>query len=137
MSLSSSILTGCREKSRRRGSAGGDAIGLEKNGDAWVAYSLGNLMFAGNWNPKRKEAALLEVTWRPGDGKPDLAARALPLAVDNMPGEPFQPRFLTGDAAERVRRLMTCYADAREEGACEEALEKPEQEAEAVPPPIS
>jgi hypothetical protein len=111
--------------------------GLEQKGDAWVAYSLGNLMFAGNWNPKRKEAALLEVTWRPGDGKPDLAARALPLAVDNMPGEPFQPRFLTGEAAERVRHLMTCYADAREEGACEEALEKPEQEAEAVPPPIS
>ena len=111
--------------------------GLERDGEAWVAYSLGNLMFAGNWNPKRKESALLEVTLQTAGSTPRLAVRVLPLALDDLPAEPFQPRFLTGDAAERVRALMACYAGAREEGACEAELDQPTQEAAATPPPAS
>jgi poly-gamma-glutamate synthesis protein (capsule biosynthesis protein) len=96
--------------------------GLERIEGAWVAYSLGNLMFAGNWNPRRKEAALLELTWTAAS---PARVRILPVAVDNMPAEPFQPRFLAEDQAARVRALMNCYITAREEGACEAALDAP------------
>ena len=112
--------------------------GLEQIDDAWVAYSLGNLMFAGNWNPRRKEAALLELTWSEaghgGEGPGSRAqVRILPLAVDNMPAEPFQPRFLPEDQAARVRTLMNCYVTAREEGACEAALDPPVIPTEKAP----
>lgn len=104
--------------------------GLEQMEGAWVAYSLGNLMFAGNWNPRRKEAALLELTWSEGasggEGPGSRAqVRILPLAVDNLPKEPFQPRFLPEDRAARVRTLMRCYLTAQEEGACEAGLDPP------------
>ena len=96
--------------------------GLEQIEGATGAYSLGNLMVAGNWNPRRKEAALLELTWKEGSG---TRVRILPLAVDNLPAEPFQPRFLPEDQAARVHALMNCYITALEEGACEAALDPP------------
>ncbi|MCZ6832315.1 MAG: CapA family protein [Acidobacteria bacterium] len=96
--------------------------GLEQIAGATVAYSLGNLMFAGNWNPRRKEAALLELTWKEASR---TRVRILPLAVDNLPAEPFQPRFLPEDQAARVHALMNCYITALEEGACEAALDPP------------
>jgi poly-gamma-glutamate capsule biosynthesis protein CapA/YwtB (metallophosphatase superfamily) len=111
--------------------------GLEKKADAWVAYSLGNLMFAGNWNPQRKEAALLEATFSLEDQGSQLSVQALPLHLDNLPGEPFQPRFLAGEAAERVRQLMSCYVDAREEGLCEALIDGVPEDVEPSPLPAS
>ena len=45
---------------------------------------------------------------------------------------------LTGALAlNRVRALMACYADARQEGACEAALDEADREADITPPPAS
>ncbi len=95
---------------------------VEQRGRTHVAYSLGNLMFAGNWNPKRKQSALMEVRWRGGEDsaqRPAVSSRLLPLAIDSLPEEPFQPRFLSGQAAREVLDLIACYDRAESEMWCE------------------
>jgi len=96
--------------------------GFERIGEVPVAYSLGNLMFAGNWNPKRKDAVLLEITVGLGPaGSRSLATRFIPVSVDRQPGRPFQPWPYAESEAERVEYLIGCYLWAKEEGACEQA----------------
>ncbi len=122
-----------RELARVAVEAGADLVvghhphviqGFERIGEIPVAYSLGNLMFAGNWNPKRKDAALLEITAGLGPaGGRSLATRFIPVSVDRQPGRPFQPWPYTGSEAERVEYLIGCYLWAKEEGACEQAAE--------------
>ncbi|MFQ5720520.1 MAG: CapA family protein [Acidobacteriota bacterium] len=91
--------------------------GFERFGETFVAYSLGNLMFAGNWNPTFKDAALLEVLVpRTGRGLADT--RFLPIGVDSLPGAPFQPWFRTGADADRVLADLDCFSHATTEDAC-------------------
>lgn len=121
-----------RELARIAVDAGADAVvghhphvlqGFEWLGPNPVAYSLGNFVFAGNWNPRRKEAALLELTVRKdAGGSKFFRAQLLPISVDDQPGHPFQPYFYGAEEAERIRTLIRCYTTAAEEGACEEAL---------------
>ena len=94
--------------------------GSETIGRTFVAYSLGNLMFAGNWNPTFKDAALLEMQAAPAEpGGAGHVVRFLPIAVDDLPEAPFQPWFRTGDDARRVLRQIDCYSGATADGECD------------------
>jgi poly-gamma-glutamate synthesis protein (capsule biosynthesis protein) len=100
--------------------------GHERLNGTLVAYSLGNLVFAGNWSPTRKEAALLEVGFHAGGAaQGDLDFRFLPISVDRQPDFPFQPYFLEEPRAGAVRQYLDCYLGAVEEGECEAAGEPP------------
>jgi poly-gamma-glutamate synthesis protein (capsule biosynthesis protein) len=99
--------------------------GYERLDGTLVAYSLGNLVFAGNWNPTRKEAALLEIRFSTGDAvRESLDFDFLPISVDRQPGFPFQPYFLEEPRAGAVREALACYLGATEEGECEAAGEQ-------------
>jgi poly-gamma-glutamate synthesis protein (capsule biosynthesis protein) len=41
---------------------------VEQDGDSLIAYSLGNLVFDQNFSPDTRRSALLQATWREGEG---------------------------------------------------------------------
>jgi poly-gamma-glutamate synthesis protein (capsule biosynthesis protein) len=105
--------------------------GYEKLDRTLVAYSLGNLVFAGNWSPAFKEAALLEVRFATGGAsREEIDFRFLPISVDRQPDLPFQPYFLEEPRAGAVREKLACYLGATEEGDCEAPVEAPGPPAE-------
>lgn len=118
-----------RHLARVAAGAGADVIvghhphtlqGYERLDGSLVAYSLGNLVFAGNWNPTRKEAALLEIRFSTGDDvRKSLDFTFLPISVDRQPGFPFQPYFLQEPRSGAVREALACYLGAAEEGECD------------------
>ncbi len=124
-----------RELAHAAVEAGADAVvghhphvlqGFEMIGEVPVYYSLGNFVFAGNWNPRRKDAGLLELIARKdGEGKKSVKARLIPISVDRQPGFPFQPYLYPPAEAARVERLASCYLSAKEEGECEAKLGLP------------
>ena len=83
--------------------------GVELYRGAPIAYSLGNFVFGGNWDPKDKRAALLELTFA-GRGRP--SARLIPVLTDDSPTSPMQP-FLAPDpkAGEILSLVATLSAD--------------------------
>jgi poly-gamma-glutamate capsule biosynthesis protein CapA/YwtB (metallophosphatase superfamily) len=71
--------------------------GVELYRGAPIAYSLGNFVFGGNWDPRDKRTALAELTLLPG--KPALL-RMLPGVSDRYPASPVRAELTTGDEAE-------------------------------------
>lgn len=77
--------------------------GVEVYRGAVIAYSLGNFVFGGNWDPKDKQTALLEVKLTKGA---IVEARVIPAFSDAYPTVPVQPYLAQGAAAEGVLRHL-------------------------------
>lgn len=73
--------------------------GLEVYRGAPIAYSLGNFVFGGNWDPKDKRTALLELVLTKQAVK---AVRVVPAFSDAFPERPVQPYLAEGAQAEAV-----------------------------------
>lgn len=73
--------------------------GMEQYQGAPIVYSLGNFVFGGNWDPKDKRTALVELTVTPRGVK---AMAVLPAVSDHFPEAPAQPELLEGDAGQAV-----------------------------------
>jgi poly-gamma-glutamate synthesis protein (capsule biosynthesis protein) len=77
-----------------------------------IVYSLGNLVFGGNWNPRNKQAALFRVTL--GKGGKLLQSELVPILTDNYPEQPMQPRLLQGEAASQLFRHVSEHSSGFE-----------------------
>jgi len=77
--------------------------GIEVYKGAVIAYSLGNFVFGGNWNPGDKRTGLLELKFR---GGAFAGHRFLPAFSDKYPEVPVQPYFAEGDAGVAVLQHM-------------------------------
>ncbi len=64
--------------------------GIEVYHGAPIAYSLGNFVFGGNWDPKDKRTALLNLTF---DGTKLIDSTVTPAMSDAYPVRPVQPYF--------------------------------------------
>ncbi len=74
---------------------------MELQGGAPVVYSLGNLVFGGNWSPRDKRGALYRARFGPGGY---LGSEVVPLQTDRFPERPMQPVLVEGPAADAVLR---------------------------------
>ncbi len=78
--------------------------GMESYKGAPIIYSLGNFVFGGNWDPKDKRTALVELTFA---RKGYAGAKVLPARSDRFPEVPVQPYLVTGeDAASTLQYLL-------------------------------
>lgn len=73
--------------------------GIEVYQGAPIAYSLGNFVFGGNWNPGDKRTALFELKFK---GAKLASHRPIPAFSDRYPEVPVQPYFAEGDAGVAV-----------------------------------
>lgn len=64
-----------------------------------IAYSLGNFVFGGNWNPRDKRTALLELLF---DKQGVRKIGIVPAYSDAYPDVPVQPYLATGEKADAV-----------------------------------
>ncbi|MBL9037170.1 MAG: CapA family protein, partial [Archangium sp.] len=64
--------------------------GIEVYRGAPIAYSLGNFVFGGNWNPRDKRTALLHVSF---EKSRLLSTEVIPAMSDAYPERPVQPYF--------------------------------------------
>lgn len=81
--------------------------GIEVYEGAVIAYSLGNFVFGGNWNPHDKDAIILRATLT----KEGVAsAEVVPIKTTNPPDAFFQPFVLEGEAATRLLTDLTVYS---------------------------
>ncbi|MBI3989167.1 MAG: CapA family protein [candidate division NC10 bacterium] len=97
--------------------------GIEAYGGGIIAYSLGNLVFGGNWDPQDKDSIILKVRL----GRDGIrGVEIVPIRTTNPPHAYFQPVELQGDEAARVIRRLRVYSrgfptvealEAREAGA--------------------
>lgn len=73
--------------------------GMEQYKGAPIIYSLGNFVFGGNWDPKDKKTALVElkVTKQGVRG-----VTVVPAYSDQFPDVPVQPYLAEGEAAQAV-----------------------------------
>jgi Bacterial capsule synthesis protein PGA_cap len=74
---------------------------MELMGGAPVVYSLGNLVFGGNWSPRDKRGALYRARFGPGGY---LGSEVLALQTDRYPERPMQPLLVEGLAEDAVLR---------------------------------
>jgi poly-gamma-glutamate synthesis protein (capsule biosynthesis protein) len=81
--------------------------GMELYAGVPVVYSLGNLLFGGNWNPKPKETVLLIVRFR---GRTLESAKVIPLHTDDYPRSPVQPYPLSGAEADEILEHLADYS---------------------------
>ncbi len=77
--------------------------GMELHQGAPVAYSLGNFVFGGNWNPKDKDSVLLDLRFSPAGF---LSSALHPLRTDRYPELPMQPLLVEADAAAAVLKKL-------------------------------
>jgi poly-gamma-glutamate capsule biosynthesis protein CapA/YwtB (metallophosphatase superfamily) len=78
--------------------------GIEIYKGAPIAYSLGNFVFGGNWNPADKRTALLELKLN----KSEVTSTAvIPAYTDRFPTEPFQPNLIYGSDAAILKTYLT------------------------------
>lgn len=99
--------------------------GIEAYGGRIIAYSLGNLVFGGKWDPQDKDSIILKVRLtREGIGGVEI----VPIRTTNPPHAYFQPVELQGDEASRVIRRLRAYSSGLP---TIEALET--KEAEVIP----
>jgi poly-gamma-glutamate synthesis protein (capsule biosynthesis protein) len=75
--------------------------GVEVYQGAPIAYSLGNFVFGGNWNPGDKRTALLELKLK---GASYAGHKLYPAFSDKYPEVPVQPYLAEGDAGVGVLR---------------------------------
>ncbi|MFZ5445005.1 MAG: CapA family protein [Myxococcota bacterium] len=73
--------------------------GIELYRGAPIVYSLGNFVFGGNWDPKDKRTALVELTVTRERVK---AVQVIPAYSDAYPEVPVQPYLAEGEKAEAV-----------------------------------
>lgn len=73
--------------------------GLEVYKGAPIAYSLGNFVFGGNWDPKDKRTALLKLVITK---KAVKATEVIPAYSDAFPEVPVQPSLAEGAKADAV-----------------------------------
>jgi poly-gamma-glutamate capsule biosynthesis protein CapA/YwtB (metallophosphatase superfamily) len=73
--------------------------GVEMYKGAPIAYSLGNFVFGGNWNPLDKRTALLKLKFR---GPAYAGLELVPAYSDAYPEVPVQPYLGEGDAGTAV-----------------------------------
>lgn len=80
--------------------------GIEVYRRGLIAYSLGNFVFGGNWNPRDKDSIILRV--RLGrEGVRD--AQAIPVGIGTREA-PFQPFELEGTEGARVLDRLRIYS---------------------------
>lgn len=72
-------------------------------------YSLGNLVFGGNWNPRDRRTALLAARFTPGGY---VGAEVLPMLSGDFPARPMQPYFAEGQEARDVLQLVAGVSTA-------------------------
>ncbi len=77
--------------------------GMELHKGAPIAYSLGNFVFGGNWNPRDKDSVLVELRFSPAGF---LSAALHPLRTDRYPELPMQPLLVEGEAAAAVLQKL-------------------------------
>lgn len=77
--------------------------GIELYKGAPIVYSLGNFVFGGNWDPKDKRTALVELTLTKDKLK---AVKVIPAYSDAYPEVPVQPYLAEGEKAEAVLRHL-------------------------------
>ncbi|MCI0572504.1 MAG: CapA family protein [Myxococcaceae bacterium] len=77
--------------------------GMELHQGAPIVYSLGNLVFGGNWDPRDKRSALFKARFGPGGY---LGSELVALQTDRYPERPMQPFPLEGEAREAVLRTL-------------------------------
>lgn len=65
---------------------------IDRSKGAPIVYSLGNFVFGGNWDPKDKRTALVELTVTKAAVQ---AVRVLPATSDAYPERPVQPALVT------------------------------------------
>jgi len=84
------------------------AQGLEIIGHTTVAYSLGNLVFGGNTDPRDYDAYLLSASLYFTDGNPKRTQVTLwPLTISGKTrSNDYQPALLSGEAALRVMKKI-------------------------------
>lgn len=75
--------------------------GIELYKNAVIAYSLGNFVFGGNWDPKDKKTALLSFSANK-KGINLNSVKVLPAYSDAFPEVPVQPYFAEGEKADAV-----------------------------------
>lgn len=81
--------------------------GMELYKGAPIVYSLGNFVFGGNWNPRDKRTALVELTV---SKKKVEATRVVPAYSDAYPEVPVQPYLAEGEKAEAVLRHLAAIS---------------------------
>ncbi len=80
-------------------------------GDVPVIYSMGNFVFAGNWNPRNKDSVVMLATVELlPDGTRKRSLEPVPVYVDSFPENPFQPRPQPPDKALIVKEKLACWA---------------------------
>ncbi|HZX42407.1 MAG TPA: CapA family protein, partial [Myxococcaceae bacterium] len=108
--------------------------GMERMGQAPVFYSLGNLVFGGNWNPRDKDSVLVKARF---DRSGYLGAELFPLRTDRFPDRPIQPYPLSGAEAQAVLQRLRNASAAFTTPLPELAPPKPIGPASAAAPPGS
>jgi len=77
--------------------------GIEVYKGAPIAYSLGNFVFGGRWDPPDKRTALLELKL----SKTGVTSTTvIPAYMDGFPKEPFQPYIVHGPDADVIRTYI-------------------------------
>ena len=77
--------------------------GIELYKGAPIVYSLGNFVFGGNWDPKDKRTALVELKVTKTAVK---AIKVIPAFSDAFPAVPVQPYLAEGEKADAVLRYL-------------------------------
>ena len=81
--------------------------GMEWYRGAPIFYSLGNFVFGGNWDPRDKRTALVELTVTK---ERVVDARVIPAVSDRYPEAPVQPNLVDGAAADDVLRHLAAIS---------------------------
>jgi poly-gamma-glutamate capsule biosynthesis protein CapA/YwtB (metallophosphatase superfamily) len=77
--------------------------GIEVYNGAPIAYSLGNFVFGGRWNPPDKRTALLELKLNKSEV---TSTTVIPAYTDSFPKEPFQPYLVHGSDAAMLKKYL-------------------------------
>jgi poly-gamma-glutamate capsule biosynthesis protein CapA/YwtB (metallophosphatase superfamily) len=72
-----------------------------------IVYSLGNFVFGGNWDPKDKKTALVELKVTKAAIK---AVTVIPAQSDAFPEVPVQPFLLEGEKADAVLQHLAALS---------------------------
>ncbi len=84
---------------------------IDRSKGAPIVYSLGNFVFGGNWDPKDKRTALVELTVSKAGV---LATRVLPATSDAYPERPVQPALVDDvDAGSAIFERLRWDAGTR------------------------
>lgn len=77
--------------------------GMELYKNAPIVYSLGNFVFGGNWNPRDKKTAMVELTI---SKKKVESVKVIPAYSDAFPEVKVQPYLAEGEKADEVLRHL-------------------------------